>query len=118
MDNDLKHVTQKWRMRSVEIETYLSYVIKKCVQRMEKKYKLWNTEQVIQWIQYILKDKVIFDKKDIEVLKIANIAGINIHHIKREILRDIRITDEISQNIVVTAIHSLISKYSQKSKYW
>lgn len=111
MDNDLQKVHNKWLIKSNQIENYLQNALNQRVETMEKKYKLWNTKQVLQWIQYIINDNITFDYKDIKTLKILNIAGINIQNIVFDTLQNIGIHDQIQQNFVITSIHNLIAKY-------
>eukprot|EP01084_Bolivina_argentea_P310260 536840_1 len=118
MDYDLQNISEKWNNKSVEIEKYLCNALNKCMKEVCLKYKLWNTEQVIYWLQYILKDEILFDEKDIENLKIANIAGININNIDRYILELIGIQDEMLQNITIASIHNLIDKYDKNKNIW
>ena len=118
MDNDLRNVRDKWTVTSNEIEKYLQTALEERVEKMEKKYKLWSSEQVLQWIQYIIRDNVIFDSKDIETIKIANIAGINIQNIDYDTLVNLGIDNEILQNFIITSVHNLIAKYDAEMDVW
>lgn len=118
MEKDLKVVRNKWSVKSEAIEKILQCALNKRVTKLEKKYKLWTTEQVLQWIQYKTRDKVIFEPKDVETLKIRNIAGINIYKMDHDILEDIGVEKEWHQSLIITSVHNLIAKYDKEMDIW
>eukprot|EP01083_Nonionella_stella_P074379 201768_1 len=118
MDHDLQRVRHKWSNKSVQIERYLKRSLDRGIKHILKRYKLWNTEEVIDWVQFIIKDNVTFGEKDVESLKIANIAGFNLYNMDRDVMELIRVNDEVLQNIIMTSVHSLIERYDNAMEMW
>ena len=82
---------------------------------LEKKYKQWKNEQVIEWIKIIENRKFNDDKYSnfIQQIQKMELTGVDLKGVSEIVLKMLGL-DEIDRKILLENIHRVLHKYGDK----
>eukprot|EP01084_Bolivina_argentea_P128760 227529_1 len=116
LSNAFKISDKKWNKKRSQIVEYFQNTIRKCEDELMCGYKLWNTKDIIEWLEY-MDNRIILNNNIIKQFETANITGYNLLNINDLSLKLMGIEDINIRQLIVAYINQLLEKYNNDIKH-